>query len=292
MLCAALSGCEILLNVDATQCKTDQTCVQLLGRGFTCDPTGVCMKPVEKDAGGDADVRAPLPARWQCLREPLKTFVPDSSKSVSIRMDVVDFNTLMPAKDMTASACNQADTECSTPVDGNLMPGTDGFFQFDLPYGFEGYFTFNAPGFVPGYSFANRPWLENVTESGPALATADTLDQISDHAGMPADPTKGLAIIEIRDCNDGPGDGVTFEPIGDATPFYFDGALPARDLTATIVSTQLAAGRQPRAVGGFSNLPATYSTIIAKLPSGDVVGSITIPIQASYITYLRMNAGY
>jgi hypothetical protein len=102
-----------------------------------------------------------------------------------------------------------------------------------------------------------------------------------------------MAFIEVRDCNDAAGDGVHFENVGDIQPFYFDGALPSRTLAATSISNQLGAGREPRAIGGFSDLQSGYTTVEATLPqTGEVVSRITVQVRVGHITYVRMRAGY
>jgi hypothetical protein len=208
-------------------------------------------------------------------------------------MDAVDLSTLRVPDGLVATACAPTDFGCDAPVIENARPGSDGFLEFNLPYGWEGYMTFNAPNMVPGLLMYNRPFLDSQTTSGPALLTVKAERDLADHAGRPLVPGTGVAIFEVRDCNDSPGDGVTFDPVGDQGPFYFDGALPARSLKATIISNLLAAGREPRAVAGFNNIPPSYPTFHARLASsGDVIASITIPIRADTITYVRLSAGY
>jgi hypothetical protein len=293
-----LLGCEVWLDVEAPQCATSKDCVGLLGRGFTCNEAGVCVAPRAKGAAGegtetDAAMRTQLPARWACANEKRGDFVANPDKTVKIRMDAVDLNTLRVPDGLVATACAPADFGCDAPVIENATPGSDGFFEFNLPYGWEGYMTFNAPNMVPGLLANNRPFLESQTTSGPALLTIKAEKDLAEHAGHPLVPGTGVAIFEVRDCNDSPGDGVTFDRVADQDPFYFDGALPARNVMATMISNLLAAGRESRAVAGFGNLPPSYLTFHARLAaSGDEIASVTIPIRADTITYVRLYAGY
>jgi hypothetical protein len=60
-----------------------------------------------------------------------------------------------------------------------------------------------------------------------------------------------------------------------------------------MISNLLAAGRESRAVAGFGNLPPSYTTFHARLASnGEEIASVTIPIRADTITYVRLYAGY
>lgn len=291
-----LYGCEVWLAVDVPQCETNKDCVGLFGRGYTCASDGVCLTPnavvstTKPDAGASA---APLPPRWACAKNAKSDFASDPDKQITIRMDAVDLNTLRVPSGLRATACNPADFGCNTPVVANVTPAMDGFLELEVPYGWEGYLMFEAPNIVPALSLANKPYLESQTTSGPALLTLKSKQDLTEHSGIPLDPGLGVVIFEMRDCNDMAGDGITFDPVGDQMPFYFDGALPARTLKATMVSNLLAAGRESRAVAGFANLPPSYMSFQARLASsGAEIANVTVPIRADQITYVRVFAGY
>jgi hypothetical protein len=295
LMVAAVSGCQLWLKVDSPQCTSDQTCVKLLGVGAICGNAGVCKAAISAatDAGSDADARAPLPSRWSCLREPPKDFVPNSDKTLQLRMDVVDVVTLQVPDGLVAAACMPGDVECMQPVASNVQPGSDGFLEFQLPYGFEGFITVDAPSYVPSLSYDSKPYTDSITTSGPAIVTPAVLSVISADSGTPNDPNNGLVFVETRDCNDAAADGVQLDSVDDTMPFYFDGALPSHDLTATAISNQLGAGREPRALGGYPNMKPGYTTFQATLPdTGDIVGRLTVQVRAGHITYVRMHAGY
>jgi hypothetical protein len=287
--CCGLVGCSMWLEVDAPQCKVNQDCVGLFGRGYVCGEGGICSVP---DAGSDP-TKPQLPSRWQCANETPDGFVAKPDHNVVVRMDAVDLNTLRVPNDLIASACDPSDVTCSAPVISDVRPGSDGFLEFEVPYGFEGFLTFEAPGIVSSISWTNKPYLDTLTTSGPALLTTMSLDDLAEHAGHPIDPSMGVAILEMRDCVDAAGDGISLDPVADQEPFYFDGALPARGLPATMVSNLLGAGREARAVGGFSNLPPGYLSIQARLASNQApIANVTIQIRPAQITYVRVYAGY
>ena len=297
-LCLALCGlsaCEVWLDVDAPQCKTNNDCVGLFGRDYTCGGSGVCVAPQAADGGTN---KPDLPARWACANDMKGDFIDDPDKTVTIRMDAVDLNTLKVPEDIKAVACSPTDWDCGDPVLKDVMPGADGFFSFDLPYGFEGIIKFTAPNIVDSISKTNRPYLESVTTSGPAVLTLDARDDLANHAGHPIEPGTGVAILEIRDCADNAGDGINFDNLVqddgvEETPFYFDGALPSRTLTATTISNLLGAGREPRAVAGFSNLKPGFPSFTARLDSNKAeIAKIVVPIFEDTTTYVRVYAGY
>lgn len=183
-----------------------------------------------------------------------------------MRMDVVDVVTLEVPGGLVATACTPGDQECMRPVAESVEPGSDGFLEFELPYGFEGFVKVEAPGYVLGLSYDSRPYTANITTSGPAIITPGVLKVIAANSGMTSDPNNAMAFLELRDCYDSAAEGVQLEPIGDNAPFYFDGALPSRDFTVTAISNQLGAGREARALGGFSDLKPGYTTFQARLP--------------------------
>jgi len=285
---AAISGCQLWLDVDTPQCSSNSTCVELLGEGAICE-SGACQRQEPS-----ADAGPELPTRWACIREPRKDFIPNPGKIISLRMDVVDIaDTTHVPEGLVAKACTSGDFDCRMPVADNVRPGSDQFLEFSLPYGFEGFVRVEAPNYVPGISYDNRPYTESLTTSGPALVKPDILDSITQFSGEQRDPSAGLVFLEVRDCLDGAGEGVSFENLGDKGPFYFQGVLPSRDLTATTISNQLGAGREPRAVGGFTNVKNGFTTFKAKLEAtGDPVSSVTVQVRAGEITYVRMRAGY
>jgi hypothetical protein len=290
-MCLALSGCELWLNVDIAQCTTDKRCIELLGLDYTCGPAGTCVSSHVESV--TADPGSALPARWACIDDPPKSYVPKSDKTIHIRMSVVDFATLEVPDALSGDACSPSDVGCDTPVVGDVTASTDGYFDFDLPYGFQGFFRFTSSSFVPGFMYTNRPWLQSETASGPSMISPKGLKDLIEHAATGDDPSRGVAIIESRDCNDVAGAGVSFENGRNDQPFYFDGALPSRDLEATTESTVLGAGRERRAVGGFSNLQPGYATFVARLAStGDEIGKVTTQIRGGYLSYMRIYPGY
>jgi hypothetical protein len=288
-----MSGCRLWIDVDEPQCKNDGACVALLGDGATCDSDGVCEAGSE--SGAISQASSSLPGRWSCVSNRAPAVALDPDKKLRVRMDVVDVTTLRVPPGLKAAACMANDIDCARPVVRSVAPGGDGFMEFELPFGFQGFFTLDAPDYVPALAYSNRPYTESTTTRGPPVITLGALDTLAANSGMQSVAAdRGLIFLEIRDCDDVAADGVTFKGPGDETPFYFEGSLPNPDLDVTAISNQLSAGREPRAVGGFSNVePGSNKMFQAILPnSGEVVSRVTVQIVAAHITYVRMRAGY
>jgi len=293
LLIAAASGCQLWLDVDHAQCDSDAACIDLLGSGATCGEGGVCSMPSQLGMTADS-VRA-LPSRWSCASTPADAVTADTARMLRVRMDVVDVTTLRLPQGLSGVACNWSDGECTRPVSHGIAPGDDGFIEVELPYGFQGYFSLMAPGYLPALAYHNRPYTEPTSLRGPPMLTASVLDAIAAAVGGGANDasSRGVALLDIRDCNDTAGDGVRFVEVDGHAASYFKGALPAPDLTQTAISNQLSPGREPRALAVFLDLEPGPTTFRAVLPdSGEAVSRVTVEIRAGHVTYVRIRAGY
>lgn len=295
LACLTLGGCQLLLDVDSSQCERDADCVGLLGRGFMCGSNGICKRAPQKPAS-DADAGAMLAARWSCLDEEPATPPPlGSGDEVEVKFDVLDFTTLEPPEGLEVRACAPTDVACSDPLADGVEPDAEGFVTFELPYAFEGYYQLDAPGFLPALSYSNRALTEDAQFPGPLLVSPDALRDLASFGGESIDEKLGTVVLEVLDCDGGPGDGVALSMQDDAEqhPFYFEGALPDRQLNATVVTTALGRERAPRAVGGFSNVKPNYVTFEARLRKPErMVATFAASIRAGSITFIRLQAGY
>lgn len=289
---AAVSGCQLWIHVDDPQCKRDETCVGLLGEGATCAEDGVCVRHGEPAMTTDS-VHA-LPGRWSCARALAGAATPDPSRKVRVRMDVVDATRLRLPSGLIGAACLADDADCARPVLQNIAPGDDGFLELELPWGFGGYIELQAPDYLPALAYDTRPYTQSTSTHGPPMLTQSALESIAAASGRSADlSARGLALLDVRDCDDTAGDGVSFDEVNGQAPFYFVGATASADLTQTAISNQLSAGREPRAMGGFADLEPGPTEFHVVLPeSGEVVSSVTVVIRAGHITYVRLRAGY
>lgn len=292
-----LGGCQLLLDVDSTQCERDADCTGLLGRGYTCASTGICKRDAVSSPGPMADAGPQLAARWACVEEePMKPPVVNVSERVSVIFDVLDFTTLEPPAGLTVRACGPTDVSCLTPLQEDVRPDEDGFVMLELPRGFTGFYEIDAPGFLPGLSVGNRPMSEDTTFQGPTMVSPRAQADLAMLGGEMIDATRGTVVVEVVDCDGGPGDGVRVEMKDeeDQHAFYFEGALPDRQLSATVVTHALGRpGGEPRAVAGFSNVKPNYVTFVATLLRPErVVSTFAAQVRAGSITFIRMQAGY
>ena len=292
-----LSACEVWLDVDNPQCKTNNDCVGLFGRDYTCTSAGVCKAPETGDAGANAN----LPERWKCAGQEMPGFIDDPDMTVMITMDAIDLATLRVPAGIKGRVCSATDYECKSPLVTDVGPGVDGYFHYELPYGFEGIIKYTAPDYVDSISMINRPYFESSTTSGPALLTTDSRDELAERAGYPVVDGRCIVILEMRDCSDKAGDGISFDPITqtvdgveeEENPFYFEGALPSRKLTSTQISSLLAARRENRAVAGFSNIVPGFPSFTARLESNQAeIAKVVVPVFVDTTTYVRVYAGY
>ena len=294
--CLILGGCQLLLDVDASQCERDTDCVGLLGRGYVCAPSGVCRRPMTTTPPPvDRDAGPVLPERWACLDdEPAAAPVPDESRRVEIKFDVVDFKDPVTPPGVVVSVCAQTDVGCTDPVIDNVVPDAEGYVTFDLAYGFIGFYKIDAPGFVPGLSFSNRPVTEDTSYHGPVLVSTATQLDLAKFGGEMIDEGLGTVVVEITDCDGNAGDGVRLEMESDEQhAFYFEGPLPDRQIEATVVTTALGRGRAERAVGGFSNVKPNYVTFVATLLEPERrFKPFAAQVRAGSITFVRLQAGY
>lgn len=294
--CLILGGCQLLLDVESSQCERDADCVGLLGRGYVCASTNVCKRVApETPPSNMTDAGPQLAKRWKCLDEqPTKAPAVDESRRVAISFDVVDFKQASTPDGLIVRACAQTDVACSEPIIDNVVPDSDGVVSFDLPYGFLGFYELDAPGFVPGLSFSNRPATQDMMYHGPVIVSIQSQLDLAKFGGEMIDDTLGTIVIEVTDCDGGPGDGVRLEmESDDQHAFYFEGPLPDRQLEATVVTTALGRGGVQRAVAGFSNVKPNYVTFVATLVEPERrVASFAAQVRANSITFIRMQAGY
>jgi hypothetical protein len=284
------SGCEVLVNVDEPQCKTDDQCVDLFGAGYTCDGDGICAKP-----------ESTLPENWRCITETPPTIAP-KDESVTVDALVVDLGKFTVPSGLTADICNNGDVGCTDPITKGIAPNSSGYIDLVVPHAFDGYFVFKSPEHVPGFSFTNKPYTESGLSMGVSLVTPAVRASLVKGSGTTTEAERGMAIIEPIDCTGAPAAGIVLSAkvrdengmLVDAEPFYFDGGLPVRSTTvrATRLSGGLSRGGEKRAVGGFSNLLQGYVEFVASLETGEFVGSKTTQIRDGWITYVRIEAGY
>ena len=280
-----LVGCRLLVDVDTPQCTKDVHCTGLFGPDYMCGDHGVCVEKPPPD---------PEEARFACIGQPVE--VPEKPKSgeVHLSVQIVDFLSLKPAEGVTLNACSIKDSMCATPIVEGATLDKDGYASTDLPFGFDGYFEATGGDYVPALFTINRPVYTDLELAGPSLLTATSLSALAATNQDTIDATKGVVVVEVVDCNDEAAEGVVIEIDGlpDLSRFYIDGSLPNLNLSSTKISTGISAGGLPRAVGGFTNVPAGFQTVHTTLEAtGEDYGRATIIVRPDTMTFVRVYPG-
>lgn len=296
LACLTLGGCQLLLDVDSSQCERDSDCVGLLGRDYVCGTSGICKRDTTKPSEMmGADAGTGIAKRWACLDKPPMKAPTSGPATVDVGFNVLDFTTLNPPKDLVVKACSPTDVACNDPVLDDIKPDADGNLAFQLPFGFKGYFELIAPDFTPSLSYNNVPAIKDGTYPGPLLVSPQAVQDLAGLGGESVDPNLGTVVLEVADCNGGAGDGVKLakKEAEDERPFYFEGGLPDRELDATAITNELGRDGAGRAVGGFSNVKPGFVTFEATLVQPTrMVSTFAVQVRAGYMTYVRLQAGY
>jgi hypothetical protein len=181
-------------------------------------------------------------------------------------------------------------------------------YQIDLPYNFDGAIALTAAGYMPTEYFLGGPLLGTAgTDGGPMLdkdgtpvvmgqpiapILYDTLDELFSGvtvSGVTAmrDPTKGLLVARLLDCNGMRAGGVVLE---------IQNFVPSDGLGFTLVNGgYIPQGGQPppptepgRGVSGYANMPPSDYRVDAIAPSGRHYGLTSVTIVANVLTLLEI----
>jgi hypothetical protein len=296
-------GCSLVLDVEGEQCTSDDDCVGLFGRDFVCTPQRVCVEPNAGDGDGDAGMQGDggsnLPPEWQCIEEPPRIVIPQQNRSLTLRLAVTDFVDLTQPEGLVGRACNGMDVDCSSPVIEDVVPDNEGYLVFeDLPHGWVGYLELEAPEYLPTLVFSNKPYTVDEMPEGPTLLTLDSLRSITEGGGEMINEDRGIVLLVVYDCLGNPAEGVRLvqeEREGEEPemPYYFEGSLPDRDRTETIISRRLTRTMNPLAVGGFNKVREGYQTFFGVLAStGQPIGRVTVQVRPLTMSIAELHAGY
>lgn len=288
-------GCSLVLDVEDEQCASDTDCVGLFGRAYTCNAERVCVE--RASTGGDAGGAGMLPPGLACTTEPPRMVAPLSGRKLTLRMVVTDFIDLNVPAGLVGRACNDTDVSCSRPRLEDLTPDDDGYLTFEgLPHGWLGYLQLEAPGYLQTLVYTNKPYTVDAMPEGPTLLTEDDLRSISEGGGERIDETRGIVLLSVYDCEGTPAEGITFiqeDAANEEPAFYFEGSLPDRDRTSTIISRRLTRSGNPLAVGGFSQVRAGYVTLIGvHEATGQEIGRVSVQVRPLTMTIAELHAGY
>lgn len=283
-----LTGCQAFIDLQETQCREDRECVALLGRDWTCSDNGVCLSPEMKEPEG-------LPDRWRCLEQDPKSVPHVMSEKVEVSFVSVDYESLLVPEGLEARACNLTDPDCDSPLFEHAKPDDEGFVTLEVTKGFSGFFELTAPSVLPTLFYSNKGYEADARFAGPVLVNADTVVKLSARGDIAADLSKGLAIFMFWDCDGDAAPGVSLSRRNGAPGevFYFDGALPDRDLTSSRATDALSMNGGRIAAAGITNIEPGFENFdVVHEASGMPIGSYTAEIRAGQMTTVYMYAGY
>lgn len=193
------------------------------------------------------------------------------------------------------SACDLTDVDCESPrLEGVTA---DSMLRFDdLPHAFSGYLTVRAPNHVDALVHSNRPFTERDTVvEAPTLFTPSIYAALAEGGGEESDPSKGIVLVSVFDCDGNAAPGVRIEQsdgVDAQSAFYFEGTLPDRDRTVTTVSSTLTSSAD-LALAGFSNVTPGYLSLSAVLDADDeVLGKVLVHVRPLTVTWVELHAGH
>jgi len=283
-----------VLDVEDEQCSSDADCVGLFGRSYICSDDQICMEP---DDGSEDGGSGTLPPEWECSQDPPRMIVSVPSRAITLRIAATDYIDLMSPPGVIGRACNPTDVQCMRPRIENVMPGDDGYLEFEgLPHGWLGFIELNAPGYMQTVLYTNRAYTVDSMPEGTSMITRDTAASIAQGGGEAFDEQNGIVLLAIYDCEGNPAEGITLlqdDASTDERAFYFEGSLPDRDRTSSVVSRLLTPSGNPLAVAGFSQIKQGYVTLLLKHEAtGIEVGKMGVQVRPLAMTIAEFHAGY
>lgn len=313
LLLGLLCGCSLLIDVDRLQCESDLDCASV-GFGARCS-SGVCVAtdpaPNDADAGmmmgrdagpspqslcGAIERCAPSElclddtcwpkaeaSAWVCDSPP----EPNTSGVVSYRVQVLDFVTQLPGKDLTARACRINDIGCDNPLASVEDLTGSGRLELELPIGFMGTIEIDGDEMLTALYTFTRPLLKDTVAKDLLVVSPGALLALSGAAGFDIEDGRGLVILEAFDCSGVGAGGIHFsEDMQSAVAFYIVNELPNVKVTATVRDED-----NDIAIGGFFNAKPGFTTFSAQLEDaeGPVVSQFNAEVRADSVTYLDLH---
>lgn len=302
-------GCSVLIgDVAGAQCKEDLECTQK-NLGDKCvhnvcvTTDAACSGDNCADAGTayadgckvDADcksssapkcmrkvcVAADVAERFLCPQDPTAQI----SENVHYSVQVLEFVTRKPPQNLVVLACRGQDVTCADPQARFEDSAGTGLVEFDLPFGFLGFFEVKSSNALDALQYLTRPLTSDTRDRDLQVASATTVNALATVAGVPFDPSKGIAMVEAFDCKRVPQGGIHFiESKGGSDFFYLVNHIP-NNSTMVSVYDEL----NNVADGGFVNVLPGFVTFSAQLGvDGPILGEFNAAVRPSTVTYIDM----
>jgi hypothetical protein len=306
-----MAGCSFLIHVDDNQCAADTDC-QSLGLAGACEQ-GVCVvrqgasceggscEPSGSPTGGPCSTTTPCSdANDLCFKElctakgVVEPFLcePDSGESdagrVTFTVQVREFISQEPPKNLVVSACNSSDAACEHPVATYRDSDGGGKVYLDLPSGFSGFLEYRSDDALTALWYLSKPLIRPTVSKDLLLVAPSTLNLL---AGLTlgengvVDPSKGLVILEAFDCAGAAVGGIHFEESkGGALAFFIVNGLPSTETDVTVLDPIEGAS------GGFLNAEPGFTIFSARIGvNGPLLGKYNTSVRANTVTYLDVH---
>ncbi len=257
-------SCSLLIEKERQQCVTDKDC-EAYGPEFA---GGICLDTV----------CSPDP-KWACAENPEIPEPQGAIDSTLTIMNVVDFQ-LVP--DIHVRLCGTLDLSCRNPL-GEGISGPSGQVLFRVPEGFGGYLVLEGDAIEPVLYFPSLPIKEGEALGYAYVNPAGALEDLATQLGDVVQPGRGLAVVQIFDCQQAPAVGVTVEFDGDLTgalPYYALQGIPSPN--ATFVDDT--------GVAGLLNAPTGALGVNVKLGTR-TIGSFSMLIRDGYVSFAVLQLG-
>lgn len=256
----------------------------------TCFDNCVSTHPVTDLPDGGASLVGALNAacadvcplggdEWACLSN--VTWPGPSTSAITIRYDVVDYQSNQAISGATVRACSASDVDCTVTLATSTTDANGTAELVVAPTPFAGYLEVSAPGHVTDLVFVYPDQVaSNVPPYLPTvgLATTSYFQSLVAATGIPYDATLGDVYMAPVDCLGNPAPGVSFSasPLGaKARPWYLVGGVPNGQATATVVNGGSA--------GGFVNVAPGVVTVQAS-ENGAAFATASLAVRAGALT--------
>lgn len=266
VLATSLAGCSLVVDADTPQCDADADC-EARGAGFA---GAVCERNLCVIAAGPGQA------------EQLECAAPADNGLATVKYS---FAIRLPAGGSVATtsfrvrACAQLDVDCQEPAAGPFDVAADTLYDFPLPHGFSGFFQIASDSTLPALYFVPEPIVADTLGWSPTVISKEVLAQLAAAAGVSLDPTAGVVIASVRDCDGGAIEGATVTASeGRAIRYYFVNDLPV--LSALETSAQGAVG--------FANVPATTIALNGVSKSGHAFAPVSVRVKSGSLSFVEI----
>jgi hypothetical protein len=234
------------------------------------------------DAGPPLSAAAMLDPRWHC---PQAEEAARPGARVRYSFQVVDFVTREPRGGVEAKACRNNDLRCDEPLATFVDTAGSGFVQLELPPSFIGFLQVTSDT-IDTLLYITRPLVKNTIDRDLTMPTPDSISLFALLLDYPWDMDKGIAVLEVLDCEGGPRGGVHFQSRDGGDPFYIFDGVPIKDAQTTVYDP--VAGT---AEGGFINVPAgtaQFSAQVGTEPDALELGTFSAQIRPRTMTIIEL----